>query len=735
MQPRPPIRQSLLQFTCSAALLLLACVPAHAQQRVLRVYEAPEPIILDGAIDGAWAAADSATEFAQQSPFHGAAPTYRTVARLLTTDRALYCLIVAYAPTHHIERHLGFLDNASGDFVSLMLDTFGDRKSAYKFAVTAGGVRSDARLLDDARNRDYSWDGVWFAESRVHPWGYVVEMEIPYRSIQYDEKLDSWGLDFDRWIPAVTEDLYWSPYEENEGQRISKFGRLTFAGSPPAVRGMNLEIYPVAIATADYVRSSVYDISPSAGMDVFYNPSPRLTLQLTGNPDFAQIEADPYDFNISRYESYFDERRPFFTEGREIFMASGKQRNMGFYVPLELFYSRRIGRKLPDGQEVPLLFGSKAFGRAGGWEYGGFVAATGETDYRQDSEGRTEQRALFGSGRLKRRILDNSDIGVLMVGKSTRSGSNGVVDIDGALRGPGWQLAYQVARSFGNGDGDYAASAGLTIPGESWISAVRGRAIGNRFDIDEVGFVPWRGTAELLGFSGPRWYFEEGSLRQIFFYGGGGINYEHVDLHTDMLGLFGFNMQFRANWGYEINLNMGSVKERDQEFTSYEATFSTWFHTSPTWDASLWGGYARTYNFDRDWLAFYTWTSGWVGWHLSDALYFTANLRQWVEGNPDGEIEDITWNARPSLTVTPVNDLSFRLYVDNVFVRSTGRMQRIITGFLVSWNFLPKSWIYFAINDIRDRSDRFDAAGHLLPDQMHVIDQAAVLKVKYLYYF
>lgn len=721
-----------------AAAFLILVVPSGfvmAQDRVLRVREIDTPIVIDGVIDPVWAAADSATGFHQLSPYWEAPPSYPTVARLLTTDESLYCLIIAYAPSDKIEAHHGFLDNSSGDLVSLMLDTFGDHKSAYKFSVTAGGVRSDARLLDDARNYDDSWDGVWFAASRLESWGYVVEMEIPYRSIQYDERLDAWGLDFYRWIPSKTEDLYWNRYEESEGQRISKFGRMEFTGNPPAVRGLNLEIYPVAIASADYVRSGVYDISPTAGIDVFYNPSPRLTLQITGNPDFAQIEADPFDFNISRYETYFDERRPFFTEGKEIFMASGKQQNMGFYTPLELFYSRRIGRKLPDGQEVPLLFGSKAFGRAGGWEYGGFVAATGEVDYREDGERRVEERATFASGRLKRRVLDNSDIGILMVGKTTRSGSSGVIDIDGALRGSGWQLAYQVARSFGGETGDYAASAGFTMPSERWLSAVRGRAIGNDFAISDVGFVPWQGTAELVGFTGPRWYFDEGTVRQILIYGGGGVNYEHVDLYTDVLGLLGYNMQFRANWGFEINLTSGRVREKEKDFTSYELSFSSWFHTNPKWEANLWGGFSRTYNFDRDWLAFYSWTGLWIGWHATESLYFNLDGGQWIEGNPDGGIEDITWNARPSLTVTPVNDLSFRLYVDNVFVRSTDRMQHIITGFLVSWNFLPKSWIYFAINDIRDRSEEYDAMERLLPERMHVIDQAAVLKVKYLYYF
>jgi hypothetical protein len=416
-------------------------------------------------------------------------------------------------------------------------------------------------------------------------------------------------------------------------------------------------------------------------------------------------------------------------------MASGRQRNMGFYRPLELFYSRRIGRKLPDGQEVPLHYGAKVFGRLGPWEYGGFTAMTGAVDFMEDDEQRHEARSTFASGRLKRQLFENSDVGVLFVGKWSETESNGVIDVDGAIRGSGWQLAYQFARSFRDGDGDFAASAGFTYPSERWLTAVRGRAIGSDFDIDDVGYVPWQGTAEVVGFSGPRWYFPEGSISQILLYAGGGFSYEDVDLHTDVLGLFGYNMQFRSNCGGEINFSFGPVKEEQVEFTAYELSLSTWFHTSPVWEGNIWGGWSRTYNFDRDWLAYYSWIGGWFGWHASTTMYFDIDIGQWIEGNPDGGIEDITWNARPSLTVTPVNDLSFRLYVDNVFVRSTDHMERVIAGLLVSWNFLPKSWVYFAINDIRDRSEEYDGSGLLQPTRMHIVDQAAVLKIKYLYYF
>jgi hypothetical protein len=166
---------------------------------------------------------------------------------------------------------------------------------------------------------------------KIYDWGYVVEMKIPYKSIQYDEKLTDWGLDFDRWIPENSEDLYWCRYEQNEGMRVSKFGQLVFSDFRPNVQGLNLEFYPVGLSKATYLQNGKYKFDADAGIDIFYNPSQKLTYQLTANPDFAQIEADPYTFNISRYESYLSERRPFFTQGNEIFMPSGKEQNTGFY--------------------------------------------------------------------------------------------------------------------------------------------------------------------------------------------------------------------------------------------------------------------------------------------------------------------------------------------------------------------------------------------------------------------
>lgn len=712
---------------------LIATAQNDQKRLVLRV--APAEIVVDGIVDEVWDAADSTDDFFQHQPYYGKEPSRRTVAKVLTTQQSLYCLIICYDEKGNIQQTTGTLDSFAGDMVSIMLDTFGDKRTAYKFAVSASGVKADSRLLDDARNRDYNWDGVWFSAAKVYEWGYVVEMEIPYRTIQYDETLMVWGLDFDRWIPWLSENVYWCKYEENEGQRVSKFGQLVFEEFRPSVKGMNLEVYPVAISKASYIREGAYKGEPNAGIDIFYNPSQSLTFQLTANPDFAQIEADPFTFNISRYETYFNERRPFFTQGNEVFMPSGRERGSGFYRPLELFYSRRIGKKLPDGSEVPLILGTKAFGRIGEWEYGGFIAMTGEKDYLLGSTRLREDEAFFSSARIKRQIFGNSSIGLLFVGKHTPGGDNGVIDIDGAFRTSSWQLSYQLARSFKNGAGDYAASSGFLMFSEKIFAGIRGRYVGEEFDINEVGFVPWRGTGEFVALGGPRWYFDKGYIRQILIYAGGLLNYEKVDAYTDRLGLFGFNMQLRNNWGYEITVLMGRSKDFDKSFNSREITLSSWYNISPRWSANLWGGYSRTFNFSRSYLASYSWLGSYFSWNATNMLTVGTSFNAFFEGNPDGRLEEATYNARPFLSITPINDLSVRVYLDQVYVRSTGKLEQVVAGLLFQYSFLPKSWIYLAINELQNRERGVDALGNPLPSRMNTTARAGVLKVKYLYYF
>ncbi|HKI79077.1 MAG TPA: DUF5916 domain-containing protein [Ignavibacteriaceae bacterium] len=727
------MKNILILFT----ILILVSLSIQAQTKKLLLRKTDQQINVDGKIDPVWSTADSTSDFFQLSPYYDQPPTVKTVAKVLTTDDAIYALMICYDDEKNIQVFTGLQDAFAGDIVSIMLDTFGDNKTAYKLAVNASGVRADSRLLDDARNRDYNWDGIWFSGTKVYSWGFVVEWKIPYKSIQYDENLTEWGLDFDRYRPINSEDLYWNSYNKAEGQRISKFGKLVFEDFHPSVHGLNLEVYPVALTKATYLYDGKYKIDPEAGLDILYNPSPKLKFQLTANPDFAQIEADPFNFNISRYESFFDERRPFFTEGNEIFQASGRDRNTGFYRPLELFYSRRIGKILPGGSTVPLIVGAKAFGRFGDLEYGGFTAITGEEEYTDyNGNKQTEKKAYFGSARIKTNFSENSTIGALFVGKKTDTDTYGVIDVDGAFRTTKWQLSYQLARSIKNSEGDYAASAGFVNFGDSWINLARLRYVGQNFDINQVGYVPWTGTGEFSTLVGPIWRPDEGYIDQILLLGGFSItNKKFENNYTDKSLIIDFNMHFRDNWGYEISYSYGKSRDLGITYDSYELNLSSYFNVSPRWNGNLYGGYSKTYNFARNYLASYSWGGIYFNYKLLNTLEVGSSYDMFIEGKPGGGIEAITYNARPYFSLTPINNMNLRVYLDNVYLTETDHLERLLLGVLFSYNFSPKSWIYFAFNQQSDRRQEFDQLGTPLPQQMHLTDRVAVIKVKYLYYF
>lgn len=703
--------------------------------KILYLKKINSEIIIDGVIDSFWSFADSTSDFFQFEPYFNQKPSVNTTVKILTDESNLYCLFICYEnDIKKLRINRGMHDGFTGDAVSIMLDTYNDKQSAYKFSVSASGVMSDSRILDDGRNRDYTWDGVWYSAAKIYSWGYVVEIKIPFKTLKFDKNVNEWGLDFDRWRSYNREDLYWCRYEQNEGQRVSKFGRLLFVYTKPTQSGLNLEFYPVGISKALF-QNNIYKIEPTAGLDVTYNPSERLTLLFSANLDFAQIEADPFNFNISRYETYFRERRPFFTQGNEVFMPSGKESGSGFYSPLELFYSRRIGRILPNGKQVPLNFGAKIYGKIEDYDYGAFISMTGETHYDFNELNLKEPVAYFGTLRLKRKVLENSSIGVLFVTKKSDSGTNSVIDIDGAFRDSDWQLAYQIAGSLKDSKTDFAFSTGFRKFTKSWGTLYKMRGIGKNFDVSEIGFVPWRGTFSSSLITGPIFLFDEGHISNVFTYLGINVNYEDEDLYYDRALIFGLNTDMRGGWGFEFNILSGKSKDNSVIYNSLEINLSSRIYLSQNWSANFWSGYSKTYNFKRNYLAFYTWLGSQFSIRPYDFLNLGSSFEMFVEGNPYNKIEDITFTSRPFLSLTPINNLNLRLYVDNLYLKSSEKLERLILGFLFSWNFSPKSWIYLAINELKSRTNEFDNSGNFIPSKLTTLDRVGVFKIKYLYYF
>ncbi len=332
-------------FCCFGSLLLLstAAVAQPSSKSITAVRVASEGPRIDGRLDdAAWSSAQPIDDFAQQRPVEGADPSERTEVLVLYDDAALY--IGARMFRHDprlIARPMSRRDNSgNAERLAVVLDTYHDRRTAYGFAVSAAGVKSDYFLSRDSEHegRSSQYDPVWDARATLDSLGWSAEMRIPFAQLRFTAAEEQvWGLMLDRLLPDKNEDVRWIMIPQQETGYVSRFGTLR------GIRGIQpkrpVELVPYVAADATH-RANVDSNNPfndpfagRVGMDAKLGIGSNLTLDLTVNPDFGQVEADPAEVNLSAFETFFDERRPFFTEGNELIRGQGP----GY------FYSRRIG--------------------------------------------------------------------------------------------------------------------------------------------------------------------------------------------------------------------------------------------------------------------------------------------------------------------------------------------------------------------------------------------------------
>ena len=313
-------------------------------------------IKLDGLLDEAiWSSAPVATGFTQRAPKDGGKPSQRTEARILYTDSEVFVGIMAYdtSPDSVIASLFRRDGSESSDWVYVSLDSYNDKRTAFTFAVNPRGVQKDILYFDD-RGEDVLWDAVWEAEAKMVNGGWSVEMRIPLSQLRFssDNNVKSWGVNFQRRIARHQEFNYWAPTSQSASGNVSLFGRLN--GIQDLDEPRRLEITPYVSSVLErapgnpnnpYYNENEFD--GNIGGDIKYGLSSDLTLTATINPDFGQVEADPATINLSQFEQFFSERRPFFLEGNEIFRFGGTK-NYNNYGNPNTFYSRRIGRA-PQG--------------------------------------------------------------------------------------------------------------------------------------------------------------------------------------------------------------------------------------------------------------------------------------------------------------------------------------------------------------------------------------------------
>ncbi|HEX7239504.1 MAG TPA: DUF5916 domain-containing protein, partial [Longimicrobiaceae bacterium] len=348
--------------------------------RATRTDRAPR---IDGRLDDeAWAAAVPITEFTQVDPVEGAPASERTEARVLFDDDALYVGVRLY-DRHPVSARLGRRDMPIGDsdWVGLMIDSYHDHRTAFGFDLNPAGVRRDEIKIIDVD--DNSWDPVWEGATSVDSAGWSAEYRIPFSQLRFSPRDEqTWGIQVERIIRRNQEYSVsaFTPKKERGG--VPRYGHLEgLRGVRP---GRRLEVLPYTVARAEYVDPAGNpfrtdsEYGTSAGVDLKYRVTSNLTLDATVNPDFGQVELDPADVNLSAYETFFQEKRPFFVEGADAF-AFGTGSGAS-----NLFYSRRIGRTpqlfAPGAAEelsaTTILGAAKLSGKTAGWSVGVMEALT-----------------------------------------------------------------------------------------------------------------------------------------------------------------------------------------------------------------------------------------------------------------------------------------------------------------------------------------------------------------------
>jgi len=680
--------------------------------------------VIDGYIEEIWAAADSAYDFTQHYPYEKGQVSEKTVVYVLQDHDNLFvafrCYTDSLKPVFHLTK--------SEDWVAFGIDPFNCKTMGYYFLLNGSGIFDDGWILDDGRRKDDSWDGIWYHAVERFDDRYEVEMKIPFKTIRYKKNLSTWGVQFERYIEQNREDQYWTEVSQLDGDLVSRWGTLT--SMDPRSSGYYFELYPEAYARIDrywYDAEDSIDFKPSVSLNAKWDISPQTTVNATVYPDFAQIESDPFTLNLGRYPTYLDERRPFFLEGKDVFRMSDFGEGKGFFDALEIFYSRKVGRSM-NGDAVPIISGAKLTNKTEALNLGVLGAYTGAYEL---ADSLVEPHRGFGVIRAQQRILGNSNIGILASGTMVdKDEYNYAIGLDGVYRQGVNQFILQGAMSDHNGKYGWAVTSGFFGLLGNFLTIGKAEVINDSFDVSDIGFVPWAGQKEILLLSGPFKQWRSGFMSNMFIAPGVAVIQESGDTNWSVIGMAEINPNTRSGWGCDLSVYYGPYYEADTHYIYRSVNLSTWGRVFGQ-HINFGGDYTYTYNYWRGFLAYRS--STWFSYNYAIEQHVSVGVSSnlWVEWDTVGALLAMTPRVRPNINVRVDARTSLQVFSEIVMQTPGSDIQDTELysnrfGMLFSWNFLPKSWLYIAINDYRLQDDQ----GALQPQY-----QVGAVKAKYLLYF
>jgi len=387
------------------ALLLFAWLAQHSPKHVL-VEKTDSRIAVDGLLnEDVWQRISPIGEIAQREPMEGVPATENTDVKLLFDADNLYIGVSCYdsSPDSIIATQMSRdADLSVDDRVEILLDTFHDRRNAYYFATNPVGALVDGLIVENGQiNRD--WDAIWDVRTRRTEQGWSAEFAIPFKSLNFDNTGGIWGFNFARSIKRKLEDVRWAaPRLDVRFSQVSEAGEIE--GLTDVEQGQGLDVRPyISGSAAHSAATAKTKTERDAGTDFFYNITPSLKLTGSINTDFAETEVDNRQINLTRFPTFFPEKRAFFLENGGVFnfATGGSGPAAGSGSELIPFFSRRIG--LLGGTEIPILAGLKLTGKAGRYDVGILDMRTRESE--------AAEAKNFFVARVKRNILSQSYVG------------------------------------------------------------------------------------------------------------------------------------------------------------------------------------------------------------------------------------------------------------------------------------------------------------------------------------
>ena len=471
-----------------------------------RVEEAPE---IDGRLDEeVWGRAEIASGLRQREPDEGEPASEDTEVRVLFTESALYVGvelhdrdpggIVARTFDRDALASFGFgggMEGAPDDVFAFVLDTYHDHRNAYLFMTNSLGNQTDALIENEGADINVDWDGVWDVAAERTDSGWTAEFEIPFWTLKFPDDPRTWGFNFSRVIKRRTEDALWASWGRDNGGlfKIARAGEL--GGLVGLDRPVDFQLKPYALAEGRRADPDEEDLDEGLdgklGGDAKWGLDENWTLDLTANTDFAQVEADVEQINLTRFSLFFPEKRDFFLENAGIFEFGS--RGFGGPPALLLFFSRRIG--ISDvGDEVQVLGGGRLTGRAGPWSVGVLDVVTAEDG--------GEPRTNWSVARVRRNVGRRAQWGAIMTAMTPAGGETaGSVGADFSWRPTneleisGYAAGNEAAEPAAE---QYASRLAFDYTGDFWGWLVEGEGIGRGMR-PPTGFVRRPGTFRTFG--------------------------------------------------------------------------------------------------------------------------------------------------------------------------------------------------------------------------------------------